>query len=91
MFGKRKENWKIPIKTLNKTLTKITPYSETIRKFNELFSVEHSDGLVTTQTTYPVYTAEQFLDDVFMNEEDYDTLVQLMRRKRMSSYKGHQV
>ena len=84
-----KGNWKIPIKTLNKTLTKITPYSETIRKFNELFSVEHSDGLVA-QTTYPIYTAEQFLDDVFMNEEDYDTLVQLMRRKRMSSYKGHQ-
>ena len=79
------------IKTLNKTLTKITPYSETIRKFNELFSVEHSDGLVATQTTYPIYTAEQFLDDVFMNEEDYDTLMQLMRRKRMSSYKGHQV
>ena len=44
-----------------------------------------------TQTTYPVYTAEQFLDDVFMNEEDYDTLVQLIRRKRMSSYKDHQV
>ena len=74
-------------KTLNKTLTKITPYSETIRKFNELFSVEHSDGVVATQTTYPIYTAEQFLDDVFMNEEDYDTLVQLIRRKRMSSYK----
>lgn len=53
--------------------------------------MEHSDGLVTTQTTYPVYTAEQFLDDVFMNEEDYDTLVQLIRRKRMSSYKGHRV
>lgn len=82
LVWKEKGNWKIPIKTLNKTLTKITPYSETIRKFNELFSVEHSDGLVTTQTTYPVYTAEQFLDDVFMNEEDYDTLVQLIRRKK---------
>jgi 5-methylcytosine-specific restriction protein B len=33
-------------------------------------------------TTYPIYTAEQFLDDVFMNEEDYDTLVQLIRRKK---------
>ena len=76
LVWKEKGNWKIPIKTLNKTLTKITPYSETIRKFNELFSVEHSDGLVATQTTYPVYTAEQFLDDVFMNEKDYDTLVQ---------------
>lgn len=82
LVWKEKGNWKIPIKTLNKTLTKITPYSETIRKFNELFSVEHSDGLVATQTTYPVYTAEQFLDDVFMNEEDYDTLVQLIRRKK---------
>lgn len=82
LVWKEKGNWKIPIKTLNKTLTKITPYSETIRKFNELFSVEHSDGLVATQTTYPIYTAEQFLDDVFMNEEDYDTLVQLMRRKK---------
>ncbi|OHO29716.1 AAA family ATPase [Staphylococcus sp. HMSC034C12] len=82
LVWKEKGNWKIPIKTLNKTLTKITPYSETIRKFNELFSVEHSDGLVATQTTYPVYTAEQFLDDVFMKEEDYDTLVQLIRRKK---------
>ena len=82
LVWKEKGNWKIPSKTLNKTLTKITPYSETIRKFNELFSVEHSDGLVATQTTYPVYTAEQFLDDVFMNEEDYDTLVQLIRRKK---------
>lgn len=82
LVWKEKGNWKIPIKTLNKTLTKITPYSETIRKFNELFSVEHSDGLVATQTTYPVYTAEQFLNDVFMNEEDYDTLVQLIRRKK---------
>ena len=44
--------------------------------------MEHSDGLVATQTTYPIYTAEQFLDDVFMNEEDYDTLMQLMRRKK---------
>ena len=82
LVWKEKGNWKIPIKTLNKTLTKITPYSETIRKFNELFSVEHSDGVVATQTTYPIYTAEQFLDDVFMNEEDYDTLVQLIRRKK---------
>ena len=38
--------------------------------------------MVATQTTYPIYTAEQFLDDVFMNEEDYDTLVQLIRRKK---------
>ena len=82
LVWKEKGNWKIPIKTLNKTLTKITPYSETIRKFNELFSVEHSDGLVATQTTYPVYTAEHFLDEVFMNEGDYDTLVQLIKRKK---------
>ena len=45
------------------------------------FQLEHSDGLVATQTTYPIYTAEQFLDDVFMNEEDYDTLVQLIEEK----------
>ncbi|MGW9855814.1 5-methylcytosine-specific restriction enzyme B [Staphylococcus hominis] len=82
LVWKEKGNWKIPIKTLNKTLTKITPYSETIRKFNELFSVDHSDGLVATQTTYPVYTAEHFLNEVFMNEEGYDTLVQLIRRKK---------
>ena len=43
------------------------------------------------QTTYPIYAAEQFLDDVFMNEEDYDTLMQLMRRKECHSCMGHQV
>lgn len=34
------------------------------------------------EVTYPEYTAENFLDDVYMSEEDYSRLVGLLRNKK---------
>ena len=76
-----KGNWTINHQAPQKTLTDITPYSDFVQEIKDLFE---DDDMVDDEqeVTYPEYTAENFLDDVHMSEEDYSRLVGLLRNKK---------
>ena len=76
-----KGNWTINHQAPHKTLTDITPYSDFVQEIKDLFE---DDDMVDDEQelTYPEYTAENFLDDVYMSEEDYSRLVGLLRNKK---------
>ena len=40
------------------------------------------NDLEETVKSYPVYTAEDFLDEVFMSENDYSKLVSILKIKK---------
>ncbi|WP_253345501.1 AAA family ATPase [Staphylococcus equorum] len=79
---KQKGEWITPIKPSNKILTKITPYSESVRKLNMLFETEKFDIITDTDIDHPKYDSNEFLSEVFMNEEYYHSLVQLIKIKK---------
>ncbi|RIM85339.1 AAA family ATPase [Staphylococcus xylosus] len=79
---KEKGEWITPVKLTNKTLTKITPYNELVEKLNELFDSNGMDTIEEKQISYPDYDSEAFLNDVFMNEENYHRLVELIKMKK---------
>lgn len=69
-----------------KTLTDMTAYTGIVDSLNDLFAdesgAEDEPETVEPEITYPAYTPEDFLSDVFMSSEDYTTLVQLLRKKK---------
>lgn len=62
-------------KCVTKTLTDITPYPETTKSYEEKYDVDPDKNL-------PIYTKENFLDEVYMSEEDYNSLVSLLEHKK---------
>ena len=76
-----KGDWTINHQSPQKTLTDITPYSDFVQEIKALF--EQDDIADDEQEiAYPEYTAENFLDDVYMSEDDYTRLVGLLRNKK---------
>ena len=67
---------------VTKTLTDITQYTEYVEKLNNLFATEEDIELDEKEIVYPPYTAEDFLNDVYISEEDYTTLVELLTEKK---------
>ena len=69
------------IKLALKTLTDVTPYTDYVDKLNELYDtdLELEDE---EEKEYKAYTKIDFLEDVYMSEENYDTLVSLLRHKK---------
>ena len=76
-----KGNWTINHQSPQKTLTDITPYSDFVQAIKDLFE-ENDIAEDEQEITYPEYTVENFLDDVYMSEEDYTRLVGLLRNKK---------
>ena len=74
--------WPHPGQAVMKTLTDITAYTEYVEKLNALFENEAEDDVEETTKNYPVYTAEDFLDEVFMPEEEYSRLVGSLKTKK---------
>ena len=65
-----------------KALTDITQYTEYVEKLNALFGNEIADDVEEIDVAYPAYDEEQFLDEVYMDAENYATLVSLVRNKK---------
>lgn len=74
--------WPHPGQAVMKTLKDITSYTEYVEKINALFENDSEDDVEETTKNYPVYTAEDFLDEVFMPEDEYSRLVGILKTKK---------
>ena len=74
--------WSHPGDAVTKTLTDITPYTSYVEQLNTLFC----DGSYVIDPPpingLPPYTKQDFLRDVYVDEITYDTLVNLLKRKK---------
>ena len=77
-----KGEWPHPGQAAMKTLTDLTAYTDYVEKLNSLFESEEVDDVEAEEVSYPVYSKEKFLDEVYMDEKRYDTLVGLIRNKK---------
>ena len=74
--------WPHPGQAVMKTLTDITSYTDYVEKLNSLFEDETEEDDEDVEKTYPPYTKEDFLSEVFMPEEEYDKLSGILRIKK---------
>jgi len=78
-----KGEWEHPGQAVMKTLTDITSYTDYVQKLCDLFGegITEEDSEVP-EVTYPPYTVEKFLEEVYMDKASYDILVGLIRNKK---------
>lgn len=77
-----KGQWEHPGSAVTKTLTDITPYTDYVVQLNALFSSgDEEEEVEEVQKPVTEYTKEQFLSKVYMDEQTYDTLVELVKYK----------
>jgi 5-methylcytosine-specific restriction protein B len=72
-----------PGQAVMKTLTDITSYTYYVEKLCALFDNDEDDNDdETPEVSYPLYDTDKFLDEVYMDEDNYNTLVGLVRTKK---------
>lgn len=75
--------WEHPGKSVAKRLTDITPYTDYIEKLITIFTPDELDDVDTQpEVDYPEYSSADFLSDVYMSEQDYKTLVNVLKMKK---------
>ena len=75
--------WEHPGKSVAKRLTDITPYTDYIEKLITIFTPDELDDVDTQpEVDYPEYSSADFLSDVYMSEQDYETLVNILKMKK---------
>ena len=74
----------LPYKALpTKTLTDYTPYTEMVESLEALFEIDdHGGDPPPAPSTEEVYDKDSFLSDVYMTEDDYDELHELLLHKQ---------
>lgn len=77
-----KGEWPHPGQAAMKTLTDITPYTDYVAQLNALFESDTINDVEEQAIEYPTYDAEDFLEEVFVDEGSYETLVGLVRNKK---------
>ncbi|MDI3312380.1 MAG: AAA family ATPase, partial [Thermoanaerobacterium sp.] len=78
-----KGEWDHPGQAVIKTLTDITSYTDYVQKLESLFIDENSiDIKEEKEVIYTPYTKDDFLSEVFVNEEQYNTMVNLLKTKK---------
>lgn len=77
-----KGEWPHPGQTVTKTLTDITQYTDYVAKLCAMFESDVEEDLEDRVTELKPYTAERFLEEVYMGEESYQTLVELVKSKK---------
>lgn len=79
-----KGEWEHPGQAVQKTLTDITQYTEYVEKLEMLF-LNGAETIADKEVVvYPIYTKENFLSQVYMSKENYNTIKNLLLRKKMS-------
>ncbi len=75
--------WHHQDQIVTKTLTDVTPYTNYVADLNALFEHDIDDEEIEIEEVeYPAYDAENFLEDVYMDRENYQTLVDLVKTKK---------
>ena len=75
--------WEHPGKSVAKRLTDITPYTDYIEKLITIFTPDELDDVdIQPEVDYPEYSSADFLSDVYMSEQDYETLVNVLKMKK---------
>lgn len=75
--------WEHPGKSVAKRLTDITPYTDYIEKLITIFTPDELNDVDTQpEVDYPEYSSADFLSDVYMSEQDYETLVNVLKMKK---------
>lgn len=81
---KDKGEWDHPDYAVTKTLTEITPDTDYVEKLNNII-LGDDNGAETEdepEPIYPQYTKNNFLDEVYIDSNRYDTLVYLLLKKQ---------
>ena len=75
--------WDHPGKAVMKTLTDITAYTDYVAELETLFLDREDEAPVAEEErTWPEYSKDKFLSEVYMDESSYDTLVGLLLNKK---------
>lgn len=80
-----KGEWDHEGQIVMKTLTNITPYTDYYKRLETMFAASTDDLLISDDeavSQFNKYTAEDFLSEVFMTEERYNTLKNLLLKKK---------
>lgn len=77
-----KGEWDHPGQAVMKTLTDITAYSDYVENLMSIFEEDMPEDVEEVEVDYPEYTPEMFLNEVYMDDAAYKTLVSLMRNKK---------
>lgn len=77
-----KGEWEHPGQAVMKTLTCISPYPDYVQRLLSLFAediLEETSEQI--EIKYPTYTKDDFLNKVYMDEDTYNTLTELLEAK----------
>jgi len=77
-----KGEWEHPGNAITKVLTDVTPYTDYVEELSALFEDENLGDIEEVEIDYPVYTAEDFLSEVYMSEANYNILSNLLTNKK---------
>lgn len=72
--------WEHPGKAVMKTLTDISQYTNYVSHLLEIFGIGEGNDTVTVKRE--PYSKKKFLDEVFMNSDQYDDLCALLKNKK---------
>lgn len=74
--------WEHPGQAVMKTLTNISVYPDYVQKLLALFAEDASEEVSEQkEIKYPLYSKDDFLNEVYMDEDTYNTLTELLEAK----------
>ena len=77
-----KGEWEHPGQAVMKTLTNISAYPDYVQKLLALFAEDTSEEVSEQkEIKYPLYSKDDFLNEVYMDEDTYNTLKELLEAK----------
>ena len=86
-----KGEWSYPGQAIKCMLTDITSYGDYVKELVALFDSESGESIEEVEKSYPTYTREDFLSEVYIPEDEYDKLVGVLSLKKILFCKGPQV
>lgn len=77
-----KGEWEHPGQAVMKTLTNISAYPDYVQKLLAMFAEDTSEEVSEQkEIKYPLYSKDDFLNEVYMDEDTYNTLTELLEAK----------
>ena len=77
-----KGEWSYRGQAIKCMLTDITSYGDYVKELVALFDSESGESIEEVEKSYPTYTREDFLSEVYIPEDEYDKLVGVLSLKK---------